>query len=384
MFYSPSGTSVAPSPPKAIGGSDSPPQRALPIDVSLSRDPPARGTARPKSTPFLLRETCGPLAIGGDTWNAFSAVPLQSNVQRRRVVPPKSVDAVPVKAPKPLWCDLAIPSPFKHHSVPIIDAFRAIPAEKPSSRPVVSAPVPPQPISTSPLRAATAASEVESANTGAPLTVHRDATAPLLVPIGESAPATLLTTALQHDPSNVRSETPVLFSDTHLQTGPSSPNIDAFVPTVTVPSVVPEDAPSKTNRRNFFSTLFSTKSESSGDGGFNALELVTNRSSQWRPALPTDYSTYFSTTIFDEDGEDNEEALESLYHVISVALQSTKTQETATHTSLMQNQQTGTQPDIHRTDAGGFSSGAGKYTESSSSFCNSAPNSSEWQRYAFS
>ncbi|CAJ1993538.1 hypothetical protein conserved [Leishmania donovani] len=367
------------APPKALDAFDTPMQRALPVDAQLSVEHLSKLDAVDATISAApRREPPRPMALGSDTWNALSSVPLPAKTtagSARLLAPPASIDAVFSRDSKPLWSDLSFTSCFRS-TAPTLEAFRSAPPAPILSTPprspqhqatsstatVATAfiPVPPKPVTASPLRDA-AVSSAEAAAPAAIPAARRElrAMAHPLVPVGEDAPAVVTpllkpveetpmvsSKSANLAPSTVNA-TPPVWGPEPLSLAGSEPERSAsplpteFAKSISRPTMQQaqrDEARAAANVRNFISTLFSgggsdeTDSPTAGNrkaDGFNALEFVTNRrGAQAKASQPVDYSTFFNTSLFEDDhDEDSEEGLEKLRRVVLMVMQSAKNSE---------------------------------------------------------
>ncbi|KAG5463993.1 hypothetical protein LSCM1_00172 [Leishmania martiniquensis] len=437
-------TSVAASspsfgPPKALNASDTPPQRALPVDAQLPMEHLSLlGALDATISVAPRREPPRPMALSSDTWNALSGVPLPSKItgiSARQLIPPASVDAVSSRAPKPLWSDLSFTSRFRS-TAPTLEAFQNVPtpsspsdmlqcqAISPAAMITTPVSVAPMPAKTSPLPHF-AVRGVEAAKAAALPATHREprAVACPLVPVGEDAPAavtpilkdvqeaTVMPTesaspspiamsaaspVWELEPLNLASSQPEPMGLPAQREEPASPSTTEFAKSISRPTMQQaqwDEASAAANVRNFISTLFGMGSENEADStetggkkmdGFNALEIVTNcRSAQVKASQPADYSTFF-TSLFDDDfDEESEEGLEKLRRVLYTVMQSAKGQDA--NSVLLPTSQGGCR------SSGADSGGAvaptpfpSKYTEFSTSYQTTSTNMSdiEWMQFA--
>ncbi|CBZ26016.1 conserved hypothetical protein [Leishmania mexicana MHOM/GT/2001/U1103] len=424
------------APPKALDAFDTPTQRALPVDAQLSVEHLSKLDAVDATISAApLREPPRPMALGSDTWNALSSVPLPARTRTgstRLLAPPASIDAVFSRESKPLWSDLSFTSRFRS-TAPTLEAFRNAPPapilstpprspqhQATSSTATVSTafiPVPPKPVTASPLRDAAVSSVEAAAPEAMPVTRRepRTMTHPL-VPVGEDAPAvvTPLLRPVQEIPmvsSKSASLAPSTVNATSPVWGPeplslasgepahsASPLATEFAKSISRPTMQQaqkDEARAAANVRNFISTLFSgggsaeTDTPTAGNrkaDEFNALEFVTNRrGAQAKASQPVDYSTFFNTSLFEDDhDEDSEEGLEKLRRVVLMVMQSAKNNEGNSVS----------QPTSQSCRRGGGVDGAGvagmtafpsKYTEFSASYQtanNNSTDDSEWMQFA--
>ncbi|CAC9549847.1 conserved hypothetical protein [Leishmania infantum JPCM5] len=367
------------APPKALDAFDTPMQRALPVDAQLSVEHLSKLDAVDATISAApRREPPRPMALGSDTWNALSSVPLPAKTtagSARLLAPPASIDAVFSRDSKPLWSDLSFTSCFRS-TAPTLEAFRSAPPAPILSTPprspqhqatsstatvaTVFIPVPPKPVTASPLRDA-AVSSAEAAAPAAIPAARRElrAMAHPLVPVGEDAPAVVTpllkpveetpmvsSKSANLAPSTVNA-TPPVWGPEPLSLAGSEPERSAsplpteFAKSISRPTMQQaqrDEARAAANVRNFISTLFSgggsdeTDSPTAGNrkaDGFNALEFVTNRrGAQAKASQPVDYSTFFNTSLFEDDhDEDSEEGLEKLRRVVLMVMQSAKNSE---------------------------------------------------------
>ncbi|KPA80097.1 hypothetical protein ABB37_05098 [Leptomonas pyrrhocoris] len=415
-----------PAPPKSLDSNDSPPLRAMPVDAQLSLEHFSKSGVAEVSLPAARREPPRPLALGSDTWNALSAVPLPpktSATGKRVLSPPVAIDGMAGRAPKPLWSDLSFTSCFRS-SAPTLDAFRNVaPAAAPvktnsvgsaAAQPALMSsamPVPPKPVTTSPLRGTASSLEAAAATVAATTTTTTFRTqrgelkAHPLVPVGEDAlPVSPLLTPVQEAavqsvarveatplatpaPAPASSEVAAEAEATlHRDVDVASVLTD-FVKSITEPATQQEEkeeALAAANVRNFLSTIFSHEDDTDTSpvtkaDAFNALELVINRgSTQPKPTQPLAYSTFASSPLFmDNNDEDSEEGLERLRRVVSIVMQAAKTHDGGSSQPSSQTQ---------RRNGGGVpaSPPTGKYTEFSATYhagC-STGNENEWMQYA--
>lgn len=484
MFYrAPTSAAVAPAPPRALDAFDTPPQRALPVDAQLSLEHLSKFNTAVEASiaPAPRREPPRPMALGSDTWNALSGVPLppkaiavvgsstssSASAAARLMAPPVSIDGVANRAPKPLWSDLSFASRFRK-TAPTLEAFRNAPPapilSTPPDSPVlqsvaaspapvkaaasVAVPVPPKPLTTSPLRDTAVANSLEAAaaaNVAPPVrreqpraAAHplvpvgeeaRAAVTPLLKPVAE-APAVLASATTAAAAKPAAAPTPVHSTSPTWSTEPlglAHGDMEAMwlptpfeAPASPLPSTEftlsvaepvtrqaqRDEARAAANVRNFIRTIFSRKSDDEGDSptsgtakadGFNALEMVTNRrSTQAKASQPVGYSTFFSSSLFEDDcDEDSEEGLEKLRRVVSIVMQAAKSHDGTSSTSQPPSQSS-------RRGGGGGAGGNGgaampaaspftsRYTEFSASYqtshtgnsSNSAAYQNDWSNLA--
>jgi hypothetical protein len=409
------GAPAVPAPPKALDALNSPPQRAMPVDAHLSLEHFSKSGVVEASMPAVRREPPRPLALGSDTWNAFSSVaplPTTMSANGKHVLsPPAAIDGVVSRAPKPLWSDLSFTSRFRN-SAPTLDAFRNVaapptpittsPEEGGLLPPVLSTsalPVPPKPVTTSPLRDTASSLEAvasqRSESKPHPLVpVGEDAlpVTPLLKPAKETTKTQLLakveptpvtTPALPTAEAEAPQAAP-LHHD-----GAVSPVLLDFVKSIAEPATQQEqkeEAAAAANVRNFLSTLFSRAEDAepastSKADAFNALELAINRGgTQPKTTQPLAYSTFASSPLFmDSNDEDSEEGLERLRRVVSIVMQSAKASESCNSQPSSQTQRR------NGNNSAAASPAPGKYTEFSAIYHttnNDASSESEWMQYA--
>nr|CCM19515.1 hypothetical protein, conserved [Leishmania guyanensis] len=373
-------------PPKALDVFDTPPLRALPVDAQLPMEylskldkVDATISAAPRHVPPR------PMALGSDTWNALSSVPLPPKTKTRcgpLLAPPISIDGVSSGDPTPSWKSLFFSSRFRG-TAPTLEAFQNAPPEPirstspgsphhwittTSTTTVATAPipVPPKPVTGSPLRGATVRS-LEAGATAAMQVMHHEprTVAHPLVPVGEDTPAVVKSvlkpvqqapvistmfvnpapnpvsaTSPAKEPaplSLTRNEPEQVWLPEHVEES-VSPLPKEFTKSIAGPTMEQaqrDEARTLANVRNFISTLFSggrdgetdsSTTENKKADGFSALEFVMNRrGTQAKASQPADYSSFFNTSFFDDDcDEDSEEGLEKLRRVISIVMQSAK------------------------------------------------------------
>ncbi|KPI88282.1 hypothetical protein ABL78_2644 [Leptomonas seymouri] len=412
-------SSHLPAPPKALDALDSPPHRAMPVDAQLSLEHFSKSGLVEASVPTIRREPPRPLAVGSDTWNALSSVPLPPKTLatgKHVLSPPVAIDGVASHAPKPLWSDLPFTSHFRS-SAPTLDAFRNVPtpalittSPQGNAQPqpgLMSSmmPMPPKPVTTSPLRDTAGSLDAVAATTA---TTTFNAQRPELkthplVPVGEDA--VLMNQLLKPvqevsvqavarvDATPVATPTPATVSSaaqsdsTLHRDGAVSPVLADFVKSITEPTTQQEQkeqALAAANVRNFLSTLFSRSEDAEASpppkaDAFNALELAINRgSAQPKMTQPLAYSTFASSPLFmDNSDEDSEEGLERLRRVVSIVMQSAKMHDSVSSQPLSQAQ---------CRSAGGVTTlpSTGKYTEFSATYHTASDTNgeSEWMHYA--
>ncbi|CAG9583692.1 conserved hypothetical protein [Leishmania major strain Friedlin] len=433
-----SSASFAPmsAPPKALDAFDTPMQRALPVDAQLSVEHLSKLDAVDATISAApRREPPHPMALGSDTWNALSSVPVPAKTaagSARLLAPPASIDAVFSRDSKPLWSDLSFASRFRS-TAPTLEAFRNAPPAPILSTPprspqhqatsstatVATAfiPVPPKPVTASPLRD-TAVSSVEAAAPATMPAARREprAMAHPLVPVGEDAPAvvTPLLKPVQEipmvssksanlAPSTVNA-TPPVWGPEPLSLASREPEPSAlalpteFAKSISRPTMQEaqrDEARAAANVRNFISTLFSGSGSDEMDSstagnrkadGFNALEFVTNRrGAQAKASQPVDYSTFFNTSLFEDDhDEDSEEGLEKLRRVVLMVMQSAKNSE-GTCVSQPTSQSCRRGGGVDATGVAALTTFPSKYTEFSASYQtanNNNADDNEWMQFA--
>ncbi|KAG5490042.1 hypothetical protein JKF63_00161 [Porcisia hertigi] len=429
----------------ALDALDTPPRRALPVDAQLSVENISRLDAVEACFPAApRREPPRPMALGSDTWNAFNSVPLPrrtSAASVRQLAPPASIDSACSRAPKPLWSDLSFTSRFRN-SVPTLEAFQNVPPapilstqpgsfglQTPSSTTTLAAtsvPVPPKPLTASPLRNDVGSSREKEA-TGMEQSTHRGsrAVAHPLVPVGEEAPTVVVSGSKPEQEAPVMSAKPAdLVPSTanaissargaehsklaHIEPErislprpseqSSSPLSTEFTKSISSPATrqgQSEEVRTSKNVREFISALFkrdgkdgkdSLTTESKTADEFNALEMVTgSRFAGTKGSQPVDYSSFFSTSsLLDDDcEEDSEENLEKLRRIVGVVMQSAQNNESSG----------GSQPTgpIRSHSSGGDSTGVfpatmfpSKYAGFFTSYqtTNNNINDSEWMQFA--
>ncbi|GET93239.1 hypothetical protein, conserved [Leishmania tarentolae] len=420
------------APPKGLGAFDTPMQRALPVDAQLSVEHLCKLDAVDATISAAPQcEPPRPMALGSDTWSALNSVPLPAKTtagSARLLAPPASIDAAFNCDPKSLWRDLSFTSRFCS-TAPTLDAFRnappapilSSPPRSPKHRatsPTATAatafiPAPPKPLTTSPLRDTVHCSAEAAAPEAMPAMRREPRTASHpLVPVGEDGPAvvTPILKAVQETPtvpskpanltpSTVNATSPVWglepLSLAVDERGPSASSTE-FTKSISRPNMQQaqkEEARAAANIRNFISTLFSGGSNNETDSptsggrkadGFNALEFVTNRrGAPAKASQPVDYSTFFNTSLFDDDNDaDSEEGLEKLRRVVNMVMQSAKNSE-GNNVTQPTNQ--------HCRRGGGDGAGSAapttfpsKYTEFSASYQtpNNSADNNEWMQFA--